>query len=301
MIYTLTLNPALDYDIYTDSFYLGKLNLSKKNNYRVGGKGINVSIMLKNLGVENIALGYIGGFVGNYILEECNKKGLQTKFITIKDNNRINIKLNSNSEETEISGISPNISLENLEKLKLEIKKMTEKDILVLSGSINTSLSNDLYKEISKLTKAKIILDTRGNLLLDNIYNNLLIKPNIKELEEVFNEKIENEEQIYKLCEVFFEKGVENVMLSMGKDGAYLITKNEMYKGTVPDGKLINSIGAGDSTVAGFIYSYLNNESLENTLKMAIACGSATAYSYEIGEKEEVLKLLNDIKIEKIR
>lgn len=301
MIYTLTLNPALDYDIYTDSFYLGKLNLSKKNNYRVGGKGINVSIMLKNLGVENIALGYIGGFVGNYILEECNKKGLQTKFITIKDNNRINIKLNSNSEETEISGLSPNISVENLEKLKLEIKKMTEKDILVLSGSINTSLSNDLYKEISKLTKAKIILDTRGNLLLDNIYNNLLIKPNIKELEEVFNEKIENEEQIYKLCEVFFEKGVENVMLSMGKDGAYLITKNEMYKGTVPDGKLINSIGAGDSTVAGFIYSYLNNESLENTLKMAIACGSATAYSYEIGEKEEVLKLLNDIKIEKIR
>lgn len=301
MIYTITLNPALDYDIYVDNFKTNELNLSKKNKFRVGGKGINVSIMLKNLGIDSIALGFIGGFTGDYILSELNRLNISNDLIKINDVTRINIKLNDNNKETEIAGISPKIDEKSLDKLYEKIKLLNSNDLLILSGSINKNLDICLYKEISKNTKAKVILDTRGENLLDNIYNNLLIKPNIKELEIMFGKKIESEDELFNLCKLLFNKGVENIIVSLGGDGAYLVTKDSMYKASVPKGEVINTIGAGDSMVAGFIYSYVNNMNLEETLKMSISCGSATAYSYEIGKKEMVFNLYKSVKIEKIK
>lgn len=296
MIYTLTLNPALDYDIYLESVELGKLNEVNNNKYRIGGKGINVSILLNNLGIKNVALGFTGGFVGNYIKSELNSMGIEHDFIEIEDNNRINIKINDESNETEITGLSPNIKKEKIDELFKKIEKLNEEDYLVLSGSINKGLSKEIYKEISKKTKAKVILDTRGEYLLDNIFNNYLIKPNIKELEDVFGKSIKTDEEIYNLCKVFFEKNVKYILVSKGSKGATLLSKDGYVSLGIPEGEYINSIGAGDSTVGGFIAASLEGLSDEDKLKFAIACGSATAYSYEIAKKNEIYNLLNKIK-----
>ncbi len=300
MIYTMTLNPALDYDIYLDNLKKGKLNLSKKINFRAGGKGINVSIMLKNLENSSCNLGYVAGFTGKYILDSLNEMKIDNKFITINGITRINIKINDEIDETEIAGTSPKINENDLDELKNYLKNLNEDDILVLSGSIPSSLNPSIYKEFSLSTKAKTVLDTRGNLLLQNIHNNLLIKPNIKELEDVFSVKIESDEQIYNLCQEFINKGVENVLVSMGNKGAILIKKGKCLKASVPKGKYINSIGSGDSMVAGFIDAYTKKLDDIESLKLAVACGSATAYSYGIGEKKLIDKLKNDIKIQEV-
>ncbi|WP_066729245.1 1-phosphofructokinase [Sneathia sanguinegens] len=301
MIYTVTLNPALDYDIYSEKFELKKLNETKKIEFRAGGKGINVSIMLNNLNVETIALGFIGGFTGEYILKSLNKQNIMSDFIEIEDTNRINIKLKvGEKEETEIAGVSPVISKENLEKLKEKISKLREEDILVLAGSIPTCFSEKLYKDLANITKAKVVLDTRGELLLENISNNLLIKPNKKELEEAFNIELKTNEQIYEVCKKFLEKGVENVLVSLGKDGAILVKKNKMLVAKVPKGIMINTIGAGDSTVAGFLTGYTQKLTDVEILRLAVACGSATAYSYGIGKKKMVYELIKNIECEEI-
>ncbi|WP_067142257.1 1-phosphofructokinase [Oceanivirga salmonicida] len=300
MIYTITLNPALDYDIYLDNFKKAKLNLSKKINFRAGGKGINVSIMLKNLENTSYSLGYIAGFTGKYILNSLDEMKINHNFIHISGITRINVKINDELDETEIAGISPKIGEKDIEKLKEYISKLNKDDILVLAGSIPNSLKNDIYKEFSMATKAKIVLDTRGNLLLQNIHNNLLIKPNIKELEDVFSIKIETDEQIYELCQTFINQGVENVLVSMGSKGAILVKKGKYLKADIPKGIYINSIGSGDSMVAGFIHAHTKNLDDIESLKLAVACGSATAYSYGIGEKELVNKLKNSIKIQEV-
>lgn len=300
MIYTLTLNPALDYDIYLNNLEKGNLNLSKNINYRAGGKGINVSIMLKNLGYKSSALGFIAGFTGDFIIKDLESKNINSSFISTEGITRINVKINENIGETEIAGISNNIKENDLNKLYDQISNLNNNDILVLSGSIPSNLSNKIYYEISKKTKAKTILDTRGNLLLENINNNILIKPNIHELEEVFNQKIEDFDTIHSLCQTFLNKGVETVIVSMGSKGAILIKKDRYLIGNIPKGKYINSIGAGDSMVAGFAYGYVNNLNIEETFKLAIACGSSTAYSYGIGNKELIDELINKIEIQEV-
>ncbi|WP_064610327.1 1-phosphofructokinase [Streptobacillus moniliformis] len=301
MIYTLTLNPALDYDIYLNKTELGNLNLSKDVNFRAGGKGINVSIMLKNLGMDSIALGYVSGFTGKFIKRSLDEMNISNNFIEIDGITRINVKINDSNGETEIAGISPRISNIDIEKLLGFIKSLKKDDILVLAGSIPENLQKDIYKVISMETQAKIILDTRGDKLNDNVYNNILIKPNIKELEDVFNVSLNSDEMIYEYAQKFIENGIENVLVSMGSKGAILVKKGRYYKGNIPSGKYINSIGAGDSMVAGFTYAYVNKYRDEDILKLAIACGSSTAYSYNIGEKELIDKLLLDIKIEEVK
>lgn len=300
MIYTLTLNPALDYDIYLDELKNSSLNLSKKVNFRAGGKGINVSIMLKNLSCESIALGYVSGFTGDFIINELDKLSIKHDFIKTNGLTRINVKINDNFNETEIAGISENLDEEYINKLKEKISKLTKDDILILSGSIANGLKNDIYYTLSKLTKAKTVLDTRGSLLLNNINNNILIKPNIKELEEVFNTSINDDKSLYKYACKLLNKGVENVLVSMGNKGAILVKKGKYIKANIPKGKYINSIGAGDSMVAGFIYAYINGYDDIASLKLAIACGSSTAYSYGIGEKDMINNLLKNIEIQEV-
>lgn len=297
MIYTLTLNPALDYDVYLDKLEAGSLNLSKQINLRVGGKGINVSMMLKNLGLDNLAIGFCSGFTGKYIIEKLNEMKLDNKFIEIPGITRINVKINDNDNETEIAGISDDFDEKYLELIYSEVKNFIENDILILSGSIPKGLPNDVYKKIAKRTKAKTVLDTRGNLILDNIYNNILVKPNIHELEQMFGEKITDDDTIVRLARKLIDKGVQNVLVSMGSSGAILINSNNVLKAKTPKGQYINAVGSGDSSVAGFVFSYINNYSDIEKLKLAVSCGSATAYSYGIADKQKVYSLIDDIEI----
>lgn len=301
MIYTVTLNPALDYDIYADKIILSELNDVSDVKFRAGGKGINVSIMLNNLGVRSIALGFLAGFTGEYILKDLNKQNILNDFIPIQGTTRINVKLKTNSSETEIAGISPEIKEDSYNELIEKISKLNKHDILVLSGSIPKCLNQDVYEKISEKTCAKVVLDTRGDILLKNIHNNLLIKPNIKELEQAFNKKIDDVDKVYEVCKVFFEKGVENVLVSMGDRGAMLIKKGKLIRANVPKGNMVNTIGAGDSTVAGFLSGYERNLSDIEILKLAVACGSATAYSLGIGSSDLVNKLMENIECEEIR
>lgn len=300
MIYTLTLNPALDYDMYLDEdLKIEHLNLAKEVNYRAGGKGINVSKVLKNLGVESTAIGFVAGFVGDFIVRDLKNDNIKSEFVELEGNTRINVKINGNDKETELTGVSPEITNEKLQELIGKISNLQDGDILVLSGSVPSSISSKIYKELSENVKAnvEIVLDTRGNLLQDNIHNNLFVKPNIHELRDMFNEKLETKSEIVEKCKYFLDRGVKNVILSRGGEGALLVNKDFVLEATVPKGQLINSIGAGDSMVAGFIAGVVKGMTIEDSFKLAVASGSATAYSYGLAEEELVNKLYNEIEI----
>ncbi len=300
MIYTLTLNPALDYDMYlSDDLKVGELNLAREVKYRAGGKGINVSKVLKNLGIESTAFGYVAGFVGDFIVKDLEKDGINSKFVELEGCTRINAKVNGNDIETELTGVSPTISEENLQKLIEKMSELKDGDILVLAGSIPGTVASNIYKRLSENVKDKveIVLDTRGNLIQENMHNNLFIKPNIHELREMFGEKLETKEEIVSKCKYFLDKGIKNVILSRGGDGALLVNKDFVLEANVPKGELINSIGAGDSMVAGFVAGYTKGMTLEDSFKLAVAAGSATAYSYGLAEKELIEKLYLEINI----
>ena len=295
MIYTLTLNPALDYDIYMDKFQEGDLNLSKEVNIRAGGKGINVSKLLANLDIKSKALGYTAGFTGDFIKKNLYDEGIESDFVELDGITRINVKINNNSKETEIAGLSPNITKEAEEKLIEKISKLQKDDILILSGSIPESIEKNIYKKLAEMLPkgAKIVLDTRGSLLKENLNNNFLIKPNIAELEEMFGTELKTTADIVEKCSYFLEKGVKNIIVSMGGKGALFVNKEGAYTAEVPKGKLINSVGAGDSMVAGFIAGTETGKSPEDSFRLAVASGSATAYSYGLGEKDLIYRLYN--------
>lgn len=301
MIYTLTLNPALDYDIYLDSFREEELNLSKEINIRAGGKGINVSKLLANLEVKSKALGYTGGFVGSFIEKDLYKEGIETDFVELEGTTRINVKINNNNKETEIAGLSPEISKVQLDKLLGKFLNLKKGDILILSGSIPESIEKNIYKIISKKLESgiKVVLDTRGNLLKENLSSNFLIKPNIIELEEMFGKELKTTKDIIKECSYFLDQNIENIIVSMGGKGALLINKNGAWSAKSPKGTLVNSVGAGDSMVAGFIAGIEMGKSTEDSFKLGVASGSATAYSYGLGKKDLIYKLYSEIILEK--
>lgn len=302
MIYTLTLNPALDYDMYLDTdLKTDFLNQANKVVFRAGGKGINVSKVLKNLEVDSLALGFVGGFVGDFIIEDLKNSSIQSDFLKLDGISRINVKVNGNDIETELTGISPEISEEKIKQLIQKLSILKENDILILSGSIPSSLSKNIYKQISESINpnVEVVLDTRGNLLNENLHNNLLIKPNINELREMFNEKIETKEEMIEKCKYFLNKGVKNIILSRGSKGALLVNKEIVLEASVPKGNLINSIGAGDSMVAGFVAALSKNFPIEEAFKLAVASGSATAYSYGLAKKELIDKLYKEIIVTK--
>lgn len=298
MIYTVTFNPALDYVVKVDNFTLGKVNRTIREDIYYGGKGLNVSTVLTNLGYESIALGFIAGFTGDVIEEGAKSLGFSTDFIKVKDGlSRINVKLKSN-EESEINGQGPNITKEDINKLFEKLEKIQDKDILVLSGSIPNTLSEDIYEKIMERLEGKdikIIVDATKDLLLNVLkYKPFLIKPNNHELGEMFNVVLQNDEDIILYAKKLQEKGARNVLISMAGDGAILITENgEIFKTGVPKGQVKNSVGSGDSMVAGFIAGYLANGKYEEALKMGTAAGSASAFSEGLATKEKVMSLLN--------
>lgn len=300
MIYTITFNPALDYVIETQNFNMGEINLSNKEHILPGGKGINVSIILKELGVDSTAFGFIAGFVGEEIERKVKKYGIKTDFIKIEnDISRINVKITTSSEETAINGKGPFIDKKYIQLLYKKIENIKDGDILILSGSIPKGISKDIYQNIcQKVEKknVKIIVDATGELLLKTLkYHPFLIKPNQDELGEIFDVKISNQEEAIEYAKKLQQKGAQNVLISMGSMGAVLIDENGYsYKmKALNTAKRINTVGAGDSMVAGFVAGYQLFHNYEKALKMGMAAGAATAHSMFLGTKDEIYDLFN--------
>ncbi|MCC0765028.1 1-phosphofructokinase [Clostridioides sp. ES-S-0006-03] len=304
MIYTVTLNPSIDYIVKLDELNTGSTNRVNEEYVYPGGKGINVSCILKELGHDNTSLGFISGFTGEYIVKTLEEKKLKTDFIKLKNGfSRINVKIKV-SEETEINGQGPNISDEYINLLYKKLDKLNQDDILILAGSIPSTLDEKLYENImSRLEEKniKIVVDATKNLLLNVLkYKPFLIKPNNDELEEMFGVKLNSNEDIVKYAKKLKEMGTVNVLVSMGKDGALLITEdNEVFISDVPKGTVKNSAGAGDSMVAGFISGYLSTGEYDYALKLGAASGSATAFSYDLAERKYIDKLVNEVSVKR--
>ncbi|BCN32135.1 1-phosphofructokinase [Anaeromicropila herbilytica] len=300
MIYTVTFNPSLDYIVEVKDFKQGVVNRTNDEHIFPGGKGINVSIVLKNLGFDSVALGFTAGFTGIEIEEKVKAHGCNTDFIRLESGlSRINVKLKSN-EESEINGQGPSISKESLDKLMVKLEALTEEDILVLAGSIPTSLPEDIYENILKRLADKnirVVVDATKDLLLNVLkYHPFLIKPNNHELGEMFGVTLKTNEEIITYAKKLKDMGARNVLISMAGDGAILLTEDgREYFSKVPKGTVVNSVGAGDSMVAGFIAGFLESNELEKAFKMGVATGSASAFSEELAKKDDVLRLLATI------
>ncbi|NLK95937.1 MAG: 1-phosphofructokinase [Clostridiales bacterium] len=300
MIYTVTFNPSLDYIVKVDNFKLGYVNRTVKEDIYPGGKGINVSIVLNNLGFQSKALGFIAGFTGEEIDRRISNMGISSEFIKINHGlSRINVKMKSN-EESEINGNGPNITKESIDKLFARLNTLESGDILVLAGSIPSSIPSDIYEKIMAMLKdkdIKIVVDATKDLLLNVLkYNPFLIKPNNHELGEMFNIELKNEEEIIHYGKKLLEMGAENVLISMAGNGAIFLSKDgSIFKSGVPKGIVKNSVGAGDSMVAGFIAGYLKENDFEKAFKMGVATGSASAFSEELAKKNEVENLLKEL------
>ena len=301
MIYTITFNPALDYIVKMDDFNLGHVNRTNSESVYAGGKGINVSIVLNNLGVKSKALGFIAGFTGDEIEREVRNFGCDTDFIKLKEGmSRINVKIKADVE-SEINGGGPNISEEALNELYMQLEKLESGDILVLAGSIPKTMPVDIYERIMERLQTKgvkFIVDTTGDCLLRVLkYKPFLIKPNHHELGDLFNVKLNGKEEIIEYAKKLKEMGAENVIISMAGDGAILINSNgEVTISNVPKGVVKNSVGAGDSMVGGFITGYINSGNVEEAFKLGVATGSASAFSEGLATKEYVYELLKQVK-----
>lgn len=301
MIYTITFNPALDYIAQVENFEIGQINRTKTEKILPGGKGLNVSTVLKNLGLENTALGFIAGFTGKELKRKIEEYGIETDFVEVKNGiTRINVKISS-KEETALNGNGPEISEEELQQLLEKIERIQENDIVILAGNVPKCIKNDIYEIIcNKLEKNGVtfIVDSTRELLINVLkYKPFLIKPNKDELQETFNVKINTNEQIVEYAKKLQEMGAQNVLISLGGEGAILVTKdNKQYYKKAPKGQVVNTVGAGDSMVAGFIAGYLKSGDYEQALKMGIATGSASTFSINLATKEEVEILLKNIK-----
>ena len=300
MIYTVTLNPSIDYVIKVDKLTTGNINRVNEEHVYPGGKGINVTRILKSLDNDNIALGFVSGFTGDYIINSLQELNLKSDFIKVKEGfTRINVKVKS-EEETEINGQGPKISEEELNQFYKVIDKLVDGDILILSGSIPSCLDERLYESIMKKVEdrdIKVIVDATKNLLLNVLkYKPFLIKPNHHELGDLFNVKLNGNDEIIEYAKKLKEMGARNVLISMAGDGAILIKENgEVITSNVPKGKVKNSVGAGDSMVAGFIAGYLEANDIERGFKLGVATGSASAFSEGLATKDYVYELLNQI------
>ena len=302
MIYTITFNPSIDYMVSVDHFKLGTVNRTSQEYLLPGGKGINVSIVLHNLGIDSTALGFIAGFTGKEIENRVtNDFGVQCDFIDVENGySRINFKLKSD-EESEVNGNGPMINKEHIDKLYNKLSCLQAGDILILSGSIPKCLSDDIYSEImEKLTdkNIEIVVDATGDLLMKVLkHKPFVIKPNNHQLAEMFHVKLFGTQDIVKYAKKLQEMGAKNVLISMAGDGALFICENgKVYFSNAPKGQVKNSVGAGDSMVAGFVAGYEKTKDYVQAFRMGVATGSASAFSENLATASEVEKLLQEIK-----
>lgn len=298
MIYTVTFNPALDYVVRMDELALGQVNRTVSEDVQLGGKGINVSWVLRELGHENVALGFVAGFTGKAIEDGLAAKGVATDFIHLPSGlTRINVKLKA-GEETEINGKGPDISAEALEELYHKLDALSEGDVLVLAGSIPASMPSDVYESILARLEGKKVLcavDATRDLLVNVLkYRPFVIKPNNHELGEIFGRTLTTDEEIRECAAKLQEQGARNVLVSMAGDGAMLLDENGVcHRLAAHTGKVKNSVGAGDSMVAGFLAGYLDSGDYEQALRVGSAAGSATAFSDVLATRPEIEALLN--------
>lgn len=293
MIYTVTFNPSLDYIVSVENFQLGITNRTSSELMLPGGKGINVSTVLMNLGIENKALGFVAGFVGDEIIRRLEEMGVQNGFIRIEEGvSRINLKLKS-IDGTEINGQGPVISPEHVEELMKQLDRLGEGDVLFLSGSIPSSMPDDAYQKIMERLDGRgvqIVVDATKDLLLNVLeYHPFLIKPNNHELGELFGVELKTREEVIPYAKKLQEKGAVNVLVSMAGEGAVLIDANEdVYMAPAPKGTLVNGVGAGDSMVAGFMAGWLEKQDYEHAFCMGVSAGSASAFSEHLATKAEI-------------
>lgn len=300
MIYTVTFNPALDYVIGVEHFAQGRVNRTVREGIVYGGKGINVSALLANLGYRSTALGFVAGFTGEEIRRGVKTLGFDSDFITVKEGmSRINVKMKSD-EETEINGMGPKILPEDVEELLGKLAKLGAGDMLVLSGSIPSTVDSGIYRTIMKMLDGRGVrtaVDAEKNLLLEVLeYHPFLIKPNNHELGQMFDRELKSEDEIIQCARILQQRGAENVLVSMAGDGAILVAADgNVYKQGICKGQVVNSVGAGDSMVAGFMAGYMEKEDYAYALNLGTACGGATAFSEGIGTKELIEKLLGEL------
>ena len=298
MIYTVTFNPSLDYIVNVDNFKLGRVNRTTKEIIYAGGKGINVSMVLKNLGFDSTALGFLAGFTGKEICRLMEEQGVNADFIEVKEGiSRINLKLRSN-EESEINGQGPDIKEKDIKSLYEKLDKLQYGDVLVLAGSIPSVMPQSMYMDIMKYMEEKdlnIVVDATKDLLVNVLkYHPFLVKPNNHELGEIFGVELEEKKDVIVYAIKLKEMGAKNVLVSMAGDGAVLVAEDgNIYESQAPKGKVVNSVGAGDSMVAGFLAGYLQTRDYREAFKLGVCTGSASAFSEKLATKEEVDSIMN--------
>ena len=300
MIYTVTFNPAIDYVVELVSFNIGEINRTTREYMNLGGKGVNVSRVLTNLEVPNVALGFVAGFTGDALRNGLERMGVKTDFISLeKGNTRINVNIKG-VEETDINARGPEIPNSAIDELFKKLDNLQSGDTLVLAGSIPTSLPNDMYERIMERLYGKgirFVVDATRDLLVKSLkYEPFLIKPNNHELGEIFGLELTTDNEIIYYARELKKQGAKNVLISKAGDGAILVDENDVaHKIGTPKGKVKNSVGAGDSMVAGFCAGYLEKGDYKYALRMGTAAGSASAFSESLATKQEVIDLLNKI------
>lgn len=306
MIYTITFNPSLDYIVTVPEFKLGAVNRTEKEILFPGGKGINVSIVLKNLGMESTILGFTAGFTGEEIRRRVQELGCKEELITVENGySRINLKLRS-KEESEINGMGPVIEQEVINQLYRQLEGLRKGDILVLAGSIPSSMPDTMYSDIMQFLEGKgiqVVVDATRDLLVNVLkYHPFLIKPNNHELGEIFGVELKEKAEVLKYAKKLQEQGARNVLVSMAGEGAVLAAEDgSVYESVAPKGHVVNSVGAGDSMVAGFLYGYLRSEMYKTAFQVGVATGSASAFSENLATKAEVEMVLKTMMSEEVK
>ena len=295
MIYTVTMNPAIDYVMMVPDYQEGLVNRSKTEKLMPGGKGINVSLVLKALGFDSVALGFKAGFTGDAIEKAVQALGVKTDFLSVDGLSRINVKIKSDSE-TEINACGPIMQPSDMAALIYKLKQLADGDVLVLSGSVPRGVPDTVYGEIMAHLSdkcLKIVVDATGNLLRKALaYHPFLIKPNVHELGELFSKTLRSDDEIARCAKALQEQGATNILVSKGGNGAVFVSESgTVMKCKAPKGTLVNSTGAGDSMVAGFLAEFLQTDDFEKAFYMGLAAGSASAFSENLATKEEILKI----------
>ena len=300
MVYTVTFNPALDYVMNVEKLSTDDINRTESEELYYGGKGINVSAILSRLNIPTVALGFTAGFTGKKLKEMLDDDGIKNDFTELNSGfTRINVKVKF-GKELDINANGPEITAEKIKELFLKLKKLNDGDYLVLAGSVPASLPDDLYSKILEELSGKninIVVDTTGNQLLNVLkYKPFLIKPNHHELGEIFGQEMDTTEKITEYAKKLQEMGAVNVLVSRGGDGAVLVDGNgTVHPAAAVEGTLVNSVGCGDSMVAGFIAGYITNKSYSEALKLSVASSSATAFSKELAKADEIYKIYKNL------
>ncbi|MGX7069563.1 1-phosphofructokinase family hexose kinase [Gemella bergeri] len=305
MYYTITLNPAVDMLVSAENFELGKLNRTKEAQYVVGGKGINISMLLNNVNVETEALGFVAGFTGYFIKSELDKLGIHYDFVETSGVTRINMKLKTETE-TEINGQSSAVNSKNIVEFFTKLENLTDNDVVFLSGNVISGMNIEDFKRIAKTISKKgalLVVDSNKELVLETLqYKPFVVKPNEFELGEMFGVEITNEKNILTYATKLKEHGAKNVLVSRGAKGAILLTENnEVYSVNVAKGDIISTVAAGDSMLAMFVATYNKTKNYEIALKYASAAGGATSFSVGVGSKELIETVVEQINVKKIK